>query len=76
MMKVIDMHRPGDGRQELTLVLRNPVKPFVDLFRDPRAKGHEHFLQKNTRMSKMNESSTIQMVPCHINKHRLRQVLE
>ena len=43
MMEVIDMHRPGDGRQELTLVLRNPVQTFLDLFRDPRANGHQYY---------------------------------
>ena len=42
-MEIIDLHRPGDGRQDLTFVLRDPIETFRTLVADPRAKGHQYF---------------------------------
>ena len=37
------MHRPGDGDQDLTMVLRDPATVFRELLSDPRGTGSQYF---------------------------------
>ena len=48
-MIVVDLHKAGDGDQELTCILRDPVKVFRELIADPRASGSQYLGYRELR---------------------------
>ena len=42
MISFVDLHKPGDGNQDLTMALRDPLHVLQELMCHPQASGHQY----------------------------------